>query len=376
MSIGRQIAFWLAAFVVVGLLLRVLGGAVAPFALGMVLGYLLDPIVQRLERLGLNRLGASLVILVAFVLVVAIIAVVFAPLLGGQLVAFTQKLPTYVVRLQSLAVEQGNAMLEKYGGAWREHLGVGAPLSSEQIQKSVADLVGEGGAWILNALRSLASGGAAIFSFLSFLVVTPVVAFYMLLDWDRMIATVDSWLPLDHRARLRQIAREINHALAGFIRGQSLVCLFLGLWYGIGLSLIGLDFGFLIGVVGGVLSFIPYIGSLTTLVFALGVAIVQGWPSWNLALLALGVVGTGQFLEGNVLSPKLVGESVGLHPVWLMFALVAFGDVFGFTGLLVAVPVAAAIGVVARHLIGVYLDSPVYRGRRGAIHPAVTSEGP
>jgi predicted PurR-regulated permease PerM len=128
MSVGRQIAFWLAAFVVIGLLLRVLGGAVAPFALGMVLGYLLDPIVQRLERLGLNRLGASLVILVAFVLVVAIIAVVFAPLLGGQLVAFTQKLPTYVVRLQSLAVEQGNAMLEKYGGAWREHLGVGAPL--------------------------------------------------------------------------------------------------------------------------------------------------------------------------------------------------------------------------------------------------------
>jgi predicted PurR-regulated permease PerM len=376
MSIGRQIAFWLAAFVVVGLLLRVLGGAVAPFALGMVLGYLLDPIVQRLERLGLNRLGASLVILVAFVLVVAIIAVVFAPLLGGQLVAFTQKLPTYVVRLQSLAVEQGNAMLEKYGGAWRERLGVGAPLSSEQIQKSVADLVAEGGAWILNALRSLASGGAVIFSFLSFLVVTPVVAFYMLLDWDRMIATVDSWLPLDHRARLRQIAREINHALAGFIRGQSLVCLFLGLWYGIGLSLIGLDFGFLIGVVGGVLSFIPYIGSLTTLVFALGVAIVQGWPSWNLPLLALGVVGAGQFLEGNVLSPKLVGESVGLHPVWLMFALVAFGDVFGFTGLLVAVPVAAAIGVVARHLIGVYLDSPVYRGRRGAIHPSVTSEGP
>jgi predicted PurR-regulated permease PerM len=376
MSIGRQIAFWLAALVVIGLLLRVLGGAVAPFALGIVLGYLLDPIVQRLERLGLNRLGASLLILIAFILVVAIIVVVFAPLLGSQLVAFTQKLPTYVTRLQSLAVEQGNAMLEKYGGAWREHLGLGAPLSSEQIQKSIADLVSQGGEWVLNALRSLASGGAAIFSFLSFLVVTPVVAFYMLLDWKRMLATVDSWLPLDHRDGLRQIAREIDHALAGFIRGQSLVCLFLGLWYGIGLSLIGLDFGFLIGVVGGVLSFIPYVGSLTTLVFALGVAIVQGWPSWNLSLLALAVMGSGQFLEGNVLSPKLVGESVGLHPVWLMFALVAFGDVFGFTGLLVAVPVSAAIGVLARHLIGVYLVSPVYRGRRGAVLPSMSSEGP
>ena len=292
------------------------------------------------------------------------IVVVFAPILGGQLVAFTQKLPTYVMRQQQLAVDQGNLLIEKYGGPWRERLGLGAPLSSEQIQKSVGDLVAQGGQWTLNALRSLATGGAALFSFLSFLVVTPVVAFYMLVDWDKMLATIDSWLPLDHRDAIRQIAREINHALAGFMRGQSLVCLALGLWYGIGLSLIGLDFGFLIGVLGGLLSFIPYIGSLTALVLSLGVAIVQGWPSWNLFLLALCVVGTGQFLEGNVLSPKLVGESVGLHPVWLMFALVAFGELFGFTGLLIAVPMSAAIGVLARHLLGVYLASPVYRGRR------------
>jgi predicted PurR-regulated permease PerM len=190
-----------------------------------------------------------------------------------------------------------------------------------------------------------------------------------------MLATVDSWLPLDHRDGLRQIAREINHALAGFMRGQSLVCLFLGLWYGVGLSLIGLDFGFLIGVVGGVLSFIPYVGSLTALVFSLGVAIVQGWPSWNLFFLALAVVGCGQFLEGNVLSPRLVGHSIGLHPVWLMFALVAFGALFGFTGLLIAVPMSAAIGVLARHLLGLYLTSPFYRGRRVEDAQAGASEG-
>jgi predicted PurR-regulated permease PerM len=373
-TISRQIAFWLAALVALGLILELLGSAVTPFALGIALGYLLDPIVQRLERLGLNRLGASLVILVVFVIVLAAILIVFAPILGGQLVGFTQKLPSYVTRLQSLAVDQGNVLLDKYGGPWRERLGLGDGLSSEQIQKSIGDLVTQGGQWILNALRSLASGGAAIFGFLSFLVVTPVVAFYMLLDWDKMLATIDGWLPLDHRDGLRQIAREINHALAGFLRGQSLVCLFLGLWYAIGLSLIGLDFGFLIGVLGGVLSFIPYVGSLTALVLSLGVAIVQGWPNWHLFFFALGVVGTGQFLEGNVLSPKLVGESVGLHPVWLMFALVAFGELFGFTGLLIAVPMSAAMGVLARHLLGLYLASPVYRGRCDAGAEAGASE--
>ena len=226
----------------------------------------------------------------------------------------------------------------------------------------------QGAQWLLNALKSLVSGGAAVFSFLSLLIITPVVAFYILIDWHRMISEIDSWLPLDHRDSLRKIAREINHALAGFIRGQSIVCLFLGLWYGIGLTLIGLDFGFLIGVLGGLLSFVPYVGSLTALVLSLGVALVQGWPSLKLFFMALAVVGVGQFLEGNVLSPKLVGESVGLHPVWLMFALLAFGQLFGFLGLLIAVPTAAAIGVVARHLIALYLTSPLYRGRseRGA----------
>jgi predicted PurR-regulated permease PerM len=374
-SIGRQIAFWVAAFVALGVLLHVLGAAVTPFILGIVLGYLLDPIVHRLERFGLNRLGASILILVAFVVVFAIILIVLAPILGEQFIAFTQKLPSYVTRLQELAVDQGNVLLDKYGGPWRDRLGLGAPLSSLQIQNSIGDLVTQGGQWLLNALRSLASGGAAIFSFLSFVVFTPVVAFYMLLDWDKMLATVDSWLPLDHRDGLRQIAREINHALAGFMRGQSLVCLFLGLWYGIGLSLIGLDFGFLIGVIGGVLSFIPYVGSLTALVLSLGVAIVQGWPSWTLFFLALGIVGVGQFLEGNVLSPRLVGHSIGLHPVWLMFALVAFGALFGFTGLLIAVPMSAAIGVLARHLLGLYLTSPFYRGRRNQDAQAGASEG-
>jgi predicted PurR-regulated permease PerM len=194
----------------------------------------------------------------------------------------------------------------------------------------------------------------------SLLVVTPVVAFYLLLDWDRMIATLDDLSPRSQRETVRAIARDMNRAVAGFLRGQSLVCLFLGLWYGIGLSLVGLNFGFLIGIGAGLLSFVPYVGSLTALVLSAGIAIVQGWPSWWLFGLSMLVIGIGQFLEGYVLTPRLVGASVGLHPVWLMFALFAFGSLFGFTGLILAVPVAAIIGVLCRFAVSRYVDSPLY----------------
>src|SRR5271170_242150 len=362
-SLERQVLFWAAAVAAVLYVVYLLGSTITPFAAGIVLGYLLDPIVLKLQSLGLNRLGATLLILIAFALGVVIVLILVAPILSNQFIAFSQRLPDYAVRLQALAVEEGNALIAKYGGSWLHALGLNQQLSSAQIQSSVSNFVAQGAKWLLNALQSLVSGGAAVFSFLSLLIITPVVAFYILIDWHRMISEIDSWLPLDYRDSLRKIAREIDHALAGFIRGQSIVCLFLGIWYGVGLTLIGLDFGFLIGVLGGLLSFVPYVGSLTALLLSLGIALVQGWPSLNLFFMALAVVGIGQFLEGNVLSPKLVGESVGLHPVWLMFALLAFGQLFGFLGLLIAVPMAAAIGVVARHLIALYLTSPLYRGR-------------
>jgi len=362
MSIERQILFWAVLFAALGYALHVLGSTVTPFAAGLALGYLLDPVVCKLERLGLNRLGAALLILVVFVSVFVVILIVVAPILSSQLVAFAQRLPGYAMRLQALAVGESNALLAKYGGGWLSALGLSEQLSSAQIQKSIGDFVAQGAQWFVNAARSLVSGGAAVFDFLSLLIITPVVAFYILVDWERMIAEIDSWLPIEHRETLRAIAREINQALAGFIRGQSLVCLFLGLWYGIGLTLVGLDFGLLIGFIAGLLSFIPYVGSLMALLLSVIVALVQGWPSMKLLGLALTVVVSGQFLEGYVVSPKLVGESIGLHPVWLMFALLAFGQLFGFVGLVIAVPTAAAAGVVARHLVSLYLASPFYRG--------------
>jgi predicted PurR-regulated permease PerM len=361
-SIERQVLFWAVVFAALGYALHVLSSTVTPFAAGLALGYLLDPLVCKLERLGLNRLGAALLILVVFVSVFVVILIVVAPVLGSQLVTFAQRLPGYAMRLQALAVEESNALLAKYGGGWLNALGLREQLSGATIQKSIGDFVAQGAQWFVNAMRSLVSGGAAVFDFLSLLVITPVVAFYILVDWERMLAEIDSWLPIEHRETLRAIAGEINQALAGFIRGQSLVCLCLGLWYGVGLTLIGLDFGFLIGFIGGVLSFVPYVGSLTALALSVGIALVQGWPNLKLLFMALAVVVSGQFLEGYVISPKLVGGSIGLHPVWLMFALLAFGQLFGFVGLVVAVPAAAAVGVIVRHLIGLYLASPFYRG--------------
>jgi predicted PurR-regulated permease PerM len=366
MSVERQILIWVALLAAAWYALYTLGSTVTPFAAGIALGYLLDPVVRLLERFGFNRLGASLLILFFFVLLLVGALLVFAPVLTRQFVEFSSRLPGYVVRLQSLTVEEANHLLDKYGGSWLSTFGLQQQLASTQIQTSIASFVSTSAQWLLNGLKTLLASGGALFSLLSLVVITPVVAFYILVDWDKMVLKLDGWLPLDHREHLRAIAGEINQALAGFLRGQLLVCVLLGLWYSVGLTLIGLDFGFLIGVVGGILSFVPYIGSFTVMILALSVALVQGWPALSLFYMSLGVVVAGQFLEGYVISPVLVGESIGLHPVWLMFALIAFGQLFGFLGLLVAVPAAAALGVIVRHFLGIYLASPLYRGRAPA----------
>jgi predicted PurR-regulated permease PerM len=184
----------------------------------------------------------------------------------------------------------------------------------------------------------------------------------MLLDWHRMVDKVDSWLPRRQRDVIRGLARDIDAAIAGFIRGQALVSLILGTFYAIALTLIGLNFGLLIGFAAGFLNFVPYLGSTTGLLLAGGVALAQFWPEWVWVIAAVGLFFFGQFIEGNFLQPKLVGDRVGLHPVWLIFALFAFGYLLGFVGILVAVPLAAAIGVLVRFALRQYLASPLYTG--------------
>lgn len=357
MRLEKQVGFWLAALAGLIVFLWLFSGVLLPFVAGLILAYLLDPLADRLEAMGLNRLGASLMIILVVSLLFVLILILVVPVLAHQLAAFIQTLPGLITKLQSLLSEEGGTIATLV-----ERFGIKEKLASADIQNSLADLAGQGAQWMLTFLKSLWSGGQALVGLFSLLVVTPVVAFYLLLDWDRMVQTLDGLSPRNQRETVRMLARDMNRAIAGFLRGQSLVCLFLGLWYGIGLSMVGLNFGFLIGIGAGVLSFIPYVGSLTALVLSAGVAIVQGWPSMWLFAMAMGVIATGQFLEGNVLTPRLVGASVGLHPVWLMFALFAFGSLFGFTGLILAVPVAAVIGVLCRFALARYMESPLYHG--------------
>jgi predicted PurR-regulated permease PerM len=209
------------------------------------------------------------------------------------------------------------------------------------------------------------SGGTAVLAVFSLLIITPVVAFYFIVDWPRIVASLERLVPRSQHDTVVKLARETDAAIAGFVRGQTLVCVVLGILYAVALSAVGLNFGLLIGLLSGLISFIPYVGSITGFVLATGIALAQFWPDWMWIGLVIVIFFTGQFIEGNILVPKLVGDSIGLHPLWLMFALFAFGYLFGFLGLLLAVPMAAAVGVLVRFGVDRYLHSPLYKnGKR------------
>jgi predicted PurR-regulated permease PerM len=351
MTLQRQIIFWTATLLVLIFSLWLLKGILLPFLAGMVLAYFLDPVADGLERLGLPRVLATLLILGLSILLLVLALFLLVPVLIDQIGKFAANLPAIIT-----------ALVDRFNQAAPDWLKELLAQSGSNLPGSASDLAGRAAGWIATLLASLLSGGLALVNLLSLLIVTPIVAFYLLVDWDRMVARVDTWLPRPHVETLRRLAREIDDAMAGFIRGQAVVCLLLGLFYAVGLSFAGLNFGLLIGLGAGFLSFIPYVGSLIGFVLSIGIALVQFWPNWvHIAAVAI-IFAAGQFIEGNFLSPKLVGNRVGLHPVWLMFALFAFGYLFGFVGLLLAVPLAAASGVLTRFALRKYLSSPIYLG--------------
>lgn len=350
MSFQRQIAFWVAAVVVFVLLFWLLSDILLPFIAGMALAYLLDPVARRAGQFGISRGVAALIIVTLVILAFVIVVMTLAPVVSSQFRAFTEHLPAYTAKLQSIVSDPSRP--------WSKLLGAQGDAS-----KSVGELVSQGSGYAATVLAKLWSGGRAVFSLLSLLIITPVVAFYLLCDWEELVATVDGWIPLHHRDTVHALARDIDAAIAGFVRGQGVICLVLAAYYSIGLTLTGLNFGFLIGMMTGLLSFIPFVGAGTGFVVAAIVAIAQFWPDWISIVMVGAVFLIGQGLEGYVLSPKLVGARVGLHPVWMMFALLAFGYLFGFVGLLVAVPLAATIGVLLRFAIRKYMESPIYTGQ-------------
>ncbi len=320
-----------------------------PFVVAAGIAYFLDPPTTRLARAGLPRGAAALVMIVALVAGCLLFALLLYPLLLAQIGLLIGRVPSYVSAVRLWAGEVIVALQDRLG--------------SEYVDGKLRDVVGgQAGAmlgFVASALSRIVGGGFALFNVLSLVVVTPVVAFYLLRDWRRAMARLDSWLPRRYAEVLRAQGREVDRILAAWLRGQALCCLVLAVFYATSLSAVGLDLGLIVGLSAGLLSFIPYVGSITGGVASIGLAFAQ-FPDWRGVLTVAGVFLAGQILEGYVIYPRFLGDRVELHAVWVIFALFAGGAAFGFLGVLMAVPVAAAIGVLARFWLRRYLDSPLY----------------
>ncbi len=358
MKIDRQIVFWVAALVAMVVFLEVFSSILLPFVGGMALAYLLDPVAHWFQRRGFSRLAATLTIMILSLLVIVALLLLVLPILINQLSLLIANLPSYVAQVDNLI----EAILKS---RWAESLGV----DPEAVRSSIGNVLNQWSSWATGIVGSIWSSGLAVINILALVVVAPVVAVYLLYDWDRMVGLIDSWLPRDHAEVIRRLAREIDRVIAGFVRGQALVSLTLGVFYAGGLVLLGVNFGFLIGLVAGVISFIPYLGTTFGFIASVGLALLQFWPDWVWPAATATLFIVGQLLEGYVLQPFFIGNNVGLHPVWLMFALFAFGLLFGFVGLLIAIPAAAAVGVLVRYGLARYLASPIYRGTTGEPPP-------
>lgn len=347
----KQVLFWLSAAVLLLLAVLLLKDVLLPFVAGMVIAYFLNPLAERLTGLGMNRTLASVLIVVAVGLVVAAALVLLVPMIVTQVQQMALALPDELARLREL--------LE----AWaRERFGVRFSQIEASLDNAAGELAKNWSQWAGVIARSLWSQGLALFNFVSLLLVTPLVVFYLLVDWHPMLAKIDGWLPREHAPTIRRLAGEINEAVSAFIRGQGTVCMILGLFYALGLSWAGLKYGLVIGLATGLLAFVPFVGWAFGLLTAVGLAAVQFWPDTLPLAMVVGVFLAGQALDAAVLSPQIVGSKIGLHPVWLIFSLFVFSYLFGFVGMLVAVPVAAAIGVLVRYALRVYIESEMFSG--------------
>lgn len=349
LPIKDQVRYWLVAAAVLSVSLWFLGDVILPFVLGGAIAYLLDPIADRLEAMGLTRAMSVATITLVAILLFVILALLVIPTLVQQTGQLINTAPALFENLQQWLTERFPSLIDQES------------MIRQQLAATGETIKSKGG----ELLNSVLTSAMSLFNILILLIVVPVVTFYLLLDWDNMVARVDDLLPRDHAPVVRQLAKQVDATLASFIRGQGTVCLILGSFYAIALMLVGLQFGLVAGAVAGALTFIPYVGAIVGGALSIGLAIFQFWGEWAWIAAVAGIFAVGQFLEGNVLTPKLVGSSIGLHPVWLIFALSVFGSLFGFVGMLVAVPVAAVLGVFARFAIAHYKEGRLYKGLSG-----------
>jgi predicted PurR-regulated permease PerM len=351
----RMVAlFWAAVLVALLYAINRLGSVLVPFVAGFGIAYFLAPVVDRLERWRWSRNLATLTVLAAFLLVIALIILMLAPLVEAQVTELAKVAPT--------AVEQGRHVVQQLVQLARERL---SPADVDKLRGMIGDWSSAVLGWAATVAKDILGSGIALANLLSLIFITPLVAFYLMRDWHGVVVHVEGWIPRQYIATVREQAETVNQMLAGFIRGQILVGMILAVWYAATLSIVGTPFAIVIGLVIGILSFIPIVGSAIGFVLAMGLTLVQ-LPTWTAAASVLVIFAVGQTVEANFLSPKLVGDRVNLHPLWVIFALLAFGKLFGFLGILLALPAAAVIGVLVRFGMSRYLQSPFYDSHRAS----------
>jgi predicted PurR-regulated permease PerM len=346
---GQRIALLAGLAVVSVVALQLFASVLLPFVAAAGIAYFLDPPASRLSRLGIPRTVAAIIMVLALLTVVLLFALLLYPLILAQIGILFSRVPDYAVAVRAFAAEQIAHLQTR----------LGPDIVDEKLRDLVGGQAGSIVSFVAGALRGVIGGGFALFNVLTLVIVTPVVAFYLLRDWQGVISRIDGWLPHRYAGVFRAQAHEVDRILSAWLRGQLICCFVLALYYAAALSAVGLDLGLIVGMTAGLLSFIPYVGSITGLVVATALAFAQ-FPTWT-GIIEVGVVFiVGQLLEGYVIYPRFLGDRVELHAVWVIFALFAGGAAFGFVGVLLAVPVAAIIGVLCRFWLRRYLDSPLY----------------
>lgn len=344
----RHALFWIAIFAASLFLMRALGQTLLPFVVGAVVAYFLNPVCNGLVSRGMSRALASLLVLIVFALIAVNLIIIIGPLISAQLTSFAQQIPGYIDQIRA----EAKPLIDQF-------LSTASEEDITRARELTSRYAGEAAAFAGQILSRLWQGGTALLNIISLIFITPIVSYYLMRDWPQIITMIDDTLPRAHAPVIRKEIKKVDKTLAGFLRGQASVCMILGIYYAVVLSLLGINFGLVLGLIGGIISFMPYIGSAFVFIAAVTIAIFQ-FDTLLIPAIAAGAIMVGQFVEGNFLTPKLVGESVGLHPLWVIFALMAGGALFGFVGLVLAVPIAAVIGVLVRFALGRYLESSYY----------------
>lgn len=351
MRIERHVVFWLIVLVAALWLLALLKGMLLPFVVGIAVAYFLNPVADGLQRIGIGRALAAALIILGSLIVGAVALLIAVPLVVEQARMAIAALPDGIERLRAAA-----------DGLARSSLGEHFPAAREALARAAGDLAQSGGAVLAALARGIWSHGQALFNLASLALVTPVVVYYLLVDWHPMLERIDGWLPRAYAPTIRRLAGEMNSAIAAFVRGQGLVCLVLAAYYAAALAWLGIDYGALIGLATGLFGFVPYVAWALGLIAAGIVTLMKQWPSWTELAKVIGVFAVGMALESAVLGPRLVGGRLGLHPLGLLFALFVFSYLFGFVGTVIAVPLAAVTAVMLRYGLERYLASPYYLG--------------